>query len=203
MKRILGAIILSIILAIPVAAVNLPDLNRSGAIDVTIRYDGEPVSGGTLTLYRVGDIAEQDGNYSFVLTDIFVSSGVTLENLQRPDTAKELSDYAVQQGIAGETKKIGTTGEITFDGLKPGLYLLAQSKAAPGYQKLSPFLVTLPMREADGYSYHVDAGPKVSPIPAEPTNTEQPKTGQSAWPIWTFLFSTAALAVVVYSGKRI
>jgi len=188
---------------IPVAAMDLPDLNRSGTIDVTIRYDGKPVPGGELTLYRVGDIAQEDGNYSFVLTDLFASSGVTLDNLQRPETAKKLSDYAVQQGIVGETKKISKNGKITFDELKPGLYLLVQNKAATGYLKLSSFLVTLPMRETDGYSYHVEAGPKVSPVPTEPTNTEQPKTGQPGWPIWTFLCSSAALVVLTINKKRI
>ena len=203
MKRILSAIVMSIILAIPVAALNLPDLNRSGAIDVTVCYDGKAVSGGELTLYRVGDIVQEDGNYSFVLTDRFSSSGITLENLQQPETAKKFSAYAAQQGITGKTKKIDTNGKLIFDELNPGLYLLVQNKAATGYQKLNPFLVSLPMREADGYSYHVDAGPKVSPVPTPPTNTEQPQTGQSGWPIWTFLFSTAALAVVLYSRKRV
>jgi len=203
MKRILGVFVMICAFVIPVTAHSLPDLNQSGSISVTIRYDGAAVSGGELTLYRVGDIQEDDGNYSFVLTERFASSGATLKNVQSAETAKKLSDYALRKAIDGNTGKISTNGTLTFDNLQPGLYLLAQRKAASGYHKLSPFLVSLPMREKDGYSYQVDASPKVSPIPTQPGNTEQPETGQPGWPIWVFVFSTAALTTLIYYKKRV
>lgn len=181
----------------------MPDLDRSGSIDITIRYDGHPVSSGELTLHRVGDIKEENGDYSFVLTEEFASSGVTLENPQQPEIAKKLSNYATQQGIAGKTGKISASGSITFDQLKPGLYLLTQSKAATGFEKLNPFLVSLPMRGTNGYTYHVDASPKISPTPSQPENTGQPQTGQSVWPIWLFLLSSAALVLLIRKRKCI
>ena len=202
MRRILGVLVLVCILAIPVAARGLPDMDQTGSISVTIRYDGAAVSGGTLTLYRVGNIQEADGNYSFTLTERFASSSITLENIHAADTAAKLSDFAQRKGIDGTTGKISTDGKLTFGDLEPGLYLLAQRKAAEGYQKLSPFLVSLPMRSADGYTYQVDAGPKVSPIPAQPENTQQPATGQPGWPIWIFLFSAIGLTVLGYYRKR-
>lgn len=203
MRRIVAALVLVCLLAIPVAAQSLPDLSRTGSISVTIRYDGAAVSGGTLTLYRVGDVVEENGNYNFVLTEEFTSSGITLENIHGADTAKKLSVFAQQKEIEGNTGKISTKGKLTFDDLLPGLYLLTQRKAAAGYQKLSPFLVSLPMHASDGYSYQVDASPKVSPVPAQPENTQQPATGQSVWPVWVFLFSAAALTVLGYYRKRV
>lgn len=201
MRRILAVLVLACLLAIPVAARSLPDLEQTGSISVAIRYDGAAVSGGTLTLYRVGDIQEADGNYSFILAEPFAASGITLENLHAADTAAKLFDFAQRKGFDGTTGKISAHGKLTFADLQPGLYLLAQRKAAEGYQKLSPFLVTLPMRTADGYTYQVDAGPKVSPVPAQPENTQQPATGQPVWPIWTFLFSAAALTALGYCRK--
>lgn len=202
-KKLLGILVLICAMTLPAQAQELPDLNQTGSISVTVRYNGNSVSGGELTLYRVGEVREDDGNYSFVLIKQFDASGVMLENVQSPDTAKKLSDFALRQGISGTNGKIGSDGTLKFGSLEPGLYLLAQRKAAAGYQKLNPFLVSLPMRDGEGYSYQVDASPKVSPVPDQPGNPEQPKTGQSAWPIWTFVVSAAALAVVIGYKKRV
>ena len=181
----------------------MPDLNRLGSILVAINYDGKAVAGGELTIYRVGDIVEENGDYSFSLNDRFAPLGITTEKLLSSETAKKLSDFIVKHGIEGETKKIDTNGKVEFEELKPGLYLLTQKKAASGYQKLNPFLVSLPMGEADGYSYHVDASPKISLMPKPPANTEQPETGQSIWPVWIFLFSSVMLVLFVRKRKDI
>lgn len=202
MKKILWFLLLMSALALPVSAHDVPNLTQQGSISVTMRYDGDPVSGGELTLYRVGDIREDDGNYSFVLTEQFASAKVALDRVQSPETAKKLAEYAKQQKISGETQIISTKGTASFENLQPGLYLLVQQKAAQGNYAVNPFLVTLPMREGDIYSYHVDASPKVSPVPVEsPKNPEQPKTGQSGWPIWTFILSGTALIVLLRRRK--
>ena len=50
---------------------DVPDLNREGQIHIAMRFDGKAVPGGKLTLYRVGEVHEDDGNYSFVPTGDF------------------------------------------------------------------------------------------------------------------------------------
>lgn len=202
MKRIPVIILLICLLTMSVSAYDPPDINQTGSISITLRYEGKPVSGGEMTLYRVGDIQEDDGNYSFVLTEQFYDSGVLLESVTSPESAKQLADYALRWGIEGVSGKIGDTGSLKFGNLQPGLYLLVQPNAAPGYRKLSPFLVSLPMAEPEGYSYHVEAGPKVSPVPEWPEQTQQPETGQSLWPIWLFGLSAVALAAVLCHKKR-
>lgn len=185
-------------LALPVMAHEVPDLTREGSITVTVRYDGKTVAGGEMTLYRVGDIQEEDGNYSFVPTGDCVNSGVSFDNLQSAETAKKLANYAKLQGLKGDTRKIATDGTVRYESLKPGLYLLVQKKAAAGFEPATPFLVTLPMLDGENYVYQVDAGPKVSPVPTQkPDNPEQPKTGQSGLPIWVFTLSAAALVILL------
>ena len=202
MKGILWSVILLYTLVLPVSAHAVPDPERQGSISITMRYLGNPVPGGELTLYRVGDIAETDGNYSFIPTTQFQPSNVSFEKVHAYETAKKLSSFAKEHKLLGETRKISTKGAVTFDDLRPGLYLLVQNKAAEGYYAVNSFLVSLPMPEKDAYSYHVDASPKVSPMPVvPPQNPEQPKTGQSGWPIWTFLLSGAALTVLLYREK--
>ena len=202
MKKLLWPLILICLLAFPVAANNVPNLAKSGSIHISMQYDGSPVSGGEFMLYRVGEIQESDGNYSFRLVDPFASSEVTLENVHAFETAKKFSDYALRNGIDGQRKQIGKNGTVDFEDLETGLYLLMQRKAASGYDKVNPFLVSMPMRSADDYIYQVDASPKVSPIHEKPPNPEQPATGQSGWPIWIFVCSSAGLIILTALRKR-
>ena len=198
MKKILWLLILICTLVQPVSAHEVPDLTKQGSIHIAMRYDGKPVSGGELTLYRVGDIVETDGNYGFVPTEQFLSAEVSFEKVHAYETAKKLASFASKEKPAGMTEMIDEKGTAAFENLKPGLYLIVQNKAAKGYDRVSPFLTSLPMRAGDTYSYNIDASPKISPITKQPAeNTEQPKTGQSGWPIWIFTLSGAALIVLL------
>ena len=49
-------------LALQVSAVEVPDFDRKGSIAVAMNHDGWPVPGGSLTLYRVADVVENDGH---------------------------------------------------------------------------------------------------------------------------------------------
>lgn len=203
MKKVPILLLLLCMLALPVDAHNIPDLEQEGSIHIQMCYAGSPVSGGELTLYRVGDIEENNGDYSFVLTEQFSSSKVSLKNVQSPATADKLADFTSSRKIEGYTKTIKTDGTVSFQNLQPGLYLLVQHRAAQGYYCVNSFLVSIPLLESGVYNYDVDASPKVSPVAKpQPGNPEQPKTGQSVWPIWTFSLSLAALAVMSLRRKR-
>lgn len=164
-------------LSLPAFAHPVPDLSKKGAITVTMRYNEQAVPGGALTLYRVGDVREDDGNYSFALTDEFAASGADLAELgsNAAGLARTLADYAAAQSLPGQATQssIGQDGTAEFADLEPGLYLLVQTEAASGYNAASPFLVSVPMLEEDEYIYEVDAAPKVELTPA-PTPTPTP-----------------------------
>lgn len=154
----------------------VPDLDQTGAIEVTMELDGHPVGGGAIALYRVGDVQENDGNYSFVLTDSFMGSGVALDDIQSADVAKTLATYASDNGVAARVKRIGASGKVSFDNVQVGLYLLVQTRPATGYSLTNPFLVAVPTLMADGYYYVVDASPKVeiAKLPEPPVTPNQP-----------------------------
>lgn len=154
----------------------VPDLEQTGAVEVTMKLGEEPVGGGAIALYRVGEIQEDDGNYSFVLTDAFAGSGVTLDDIQSADVAKALADYAEAHNVAYQAKRIGANGFVSFDNLPLGLYLLVQTRAAAGYSPTNPFLAAVPTLIEGTYYYTVDASPKVelAKEPEPPVNPNQP-----------------------------
>lgn len=169
---------------------DVPDLTRTGALNVSMRFEGEPVAGGTLTIFRAGDIHEDDGDFSFVLSEEFAGSGEALDDIDSPELAKALAEYADAQELRGTSRIISDQGEVRFAGLEPGLYLVVQDTAAEGYNPAPPFLVSVPMMKDGVYVYDVDASPKVglerAPEPSEEPDEpggKLPQTGQMNWPV--------------------
>ncbi len=189
---ILAALLLLRCLPVTVLAHAVPEETRKGSITVTMRIGDTVVSGGSLTLYRVGAVQEDDGNYSFVPTGDFMNCGESFTDGLSAELAKKLETYANKQKLAGTTKTIGSNGSVTFSDLEQGLYLLVQKRAASGYNKISPFLVTIPYLDEDTYVYDVTADakmelkkePKPTPkTPDKPKDKKLAQTGQLNWPV--------------------
>ena len=218
-KRIMCAmccIALMIFLPVMALAHEVPDYHRLGSISVSMTYQGKPVSGGILTVYRVGDVSEDDGNYFFTLVDALDGYGISLEDLNDADLADYILKAVREEGIKGTSQKIDKNGRAVFEDLSIGLYLVAQTKAANGYNGAAPFLIGLPNRENDSYVYDVDASPKVelekapTEITEPPTEVtipgKLPQTGQTSWPVPVMLVIGGLFVVtgfwLYYSGKE-
>lgn len=171
----------------------VPEPGKAGSITVSMQFDGEPVPGGKLTLYRVGEVSQDDGNYTFVPTGEFTGWGTDFGTLdsaeQNAQTAKSLKRFIQSNGedISGIIKRIGDNGEVTFFNLEQGLYLLVQTEPAPGYSSVNPFLVSLPFLKDGEYLYDLDAQAKTEleqvPKPPQKPGGKLPQTGQLNWPV--------------------
>lgn len=190
------AISLSLILlcaaSFSICAYEVPDFARKGSVTLTMHCGNTVVPGGTMTLYRVGKVSEQDGKYSFTPVDAFADCNANFSDVQSSDLAETLQGYAGKREITGITKNIGSDGTVIFADLELGLYLLVQHDAAEGYNKAAPFLIGVPNIEDGVYVYDVNASPKVElekeegsdpPSPTEPEDPRLPQTGQLNWPI--------------------
>lgn len=168
------------------AAHPVPDLSRQdGSITATMTYDGQPVGGGSLTFYLAGEVHEDNGDYSFVLTDDFQGASELLpENeiardeegktdISWADLATDLAAHASANALTGTTVAIGSDGGVNITGLKAGLYLIVQDTPATGFEAISPFLVSMPVYDetVEDYVYKVDANPKMSSLVRKPTPT--------------------------------
>lgn len=168
----------------------IPDLTRAGSIEITMKHDGEAVPGGAMTIYRVGDITDDEwtGDFYWVLSEAFADSGVSLADLSDTTLPQTLADYVTEKSLTGTAGDLDDNGYVKFSDVVPGLYLVVQHKAAPGYNTAKPFLVSVPGMEDGKYVYDVDGSPKVDPVvpttvPTETTLPDIPQTGQLNWPI--------------------
>lgn len=200
-KHMISAMLaLSLVFGIPLAASAhpVPDMTRKGSVTVSMTYQNKPVSGGTLALYKVGEVHEDDGNFSFVPVREIKSLISEYKDIQSPELAGTLSKYAEQKKITAlKTVTVGEDGKAVFSNLDLGLYMVIQTAAASGYKKTSPFLVSVPYLDKGEYVYDVKSTPKndlkreteKTPKPTEPPSQPSgggrklPQSGQLWWPV--------------------
>lgn len=221
MKR-LQKTVLSVLIAVlmicvlPAAAFAHPafDHDAVGSITVEMKYLGIPVSGGVMSAWRVADVADDDGSYSYVLTAEFAGLGEPLDNVGSAQLADKAAEYALQNSIGPVAEAKNVNGYAVFGELRPGLYLIMQTTASRGFDKIAPFMVSVPQYDAekDDYVYDVSAYGKFqlhiatpTPLPSVPPKPPLPQTGQINWPVPVLTLCGLALFALGWKlrfGKR-
>ena len=192
-----GLLALLLLLGLPLSAAAhaVPDESRNGhcSITVSMTYKGKAVRGGKLALYKVGDVAENDGNYSFVPVEAIRGDIPEFGDIQSPELAGKLAKLEKKlTPVTADPVTVGKDGKATFSNLTFGLYLVVQKTAASGYRKIAPFLVSVPYLYRDEYLYDVTSQPKTdleqevkptSPPSSGGSGGKLPQTGQLWWPV--------------------
>ena len=155
-------------------AAEMPDLSKNGqsSISVTMldKNTDKPIPGGEAELIQVASV-KVDNGFVFVPVQGFQTEDFTFDlsekaDLSDPALAANINIFVENHAFAitGKKQQIPASGEnvgrVTFTGLDLGLYLIRETKAAEGYAKINPFLVTIPQKTESGYVYDVDATPK-------------------------------------------
>jgi len=221
MKKITALLLALLLLsgALAARAAEMPDPERPGSLCLLLDWEGVPLTGGKVTLYRVADVAQQGGNAVFVLIPQLEGTGLSLEDLEDTALPQALADKALEKKLPPLQAPV-QGGKAEFSQLLPGLYVVTQNResACDGFEPIDPFLISLPRWEKDGYAYDITAEPKVAlektpdetteptePEPTQPEDTDLPQTGQLNWPIP--VIATAGLALFALGwflcfGKR-
>lgn len=183
-KRILCCILVFVLLGALTMGVyghSGVDMDREGSIVINMTSGGESVPGGNIVLFRVADVAEDNGDYFFEFTEEFSLSEIPAWQLDNDELPSHLADIAKKDGLDGVELEFDENGHAEFTGLEVGLYLMVQTEAASGYYAVNPFLVSLPGYDGESYYYDVDASPKVEadprptpPVTPTPTPTPTP-----------------------------
>ena len=161
MIRRLGLALAVIMLLVPLTVFSA---GEKGSIRLRLRHDGVAVPGGNVALYALSD-GEDTGD---------------------PQT---LWKEAESTGQSLAVMAVGPDGEVRFDDLEPGRYLLGQPESAEGFLPIKPFCVSLPMTVDGQPVYHIDAAPKTERKP----DSKLPQTGLLIWPAYLLLAVGAAV----------
>lgn len=136
------------------------DSQKTGSISVTLteQYDKEPIAGAELSVYYVATVRmNANGNLSYVYTDSFENSGIDLDD---PSLAVKLDAYVSEQNVTATKITTDQNGTAICEDLALGLYFIKQTDTVEGFAPCTPFMVTVPGKNAEGYVYDVNASPK-------------------------------------------
>ena len=192
-KKLLCLLALLLLLIPAAAAAEILDPETPGSLTFTLDFDGQPLEGGSLEIYRVAAVVIGNHDPHFELLEPFRETGPDLSDLNNPELPAIFAQLAAQGELEPITVQI-TKGRAEFSDLLPGLYLVTQREATPGFEGLRPFLVSLPQWNGEKYVYDLTLEPKVAleqapPEPSDPTeptvppDPNLPQTGQLNWPI--------------------
>lgn len=193
-----------------------PDPNEPCSLSLTLTTgDGTAAAGLTLGVLRVAPLTiDADGTCRYQLSEEYASTGVSLDGLGDASsdaaTASQLVSYAQARRLPLMRATTDAEGRVGFSGLSCGLYAVTLLGGPKGYELASPFLVTLPQENGDGWTYDVDATPKPVMTHAEARQTPParpakrlPQTGQLWWPVLFLAFAGCALfAAGWHRGRR-
>lgn len=202
-----AALLLS--LSLSVFAAQVPDTDRRGSMTFFMDWEGEPLNSGSLTVVRVGEIREDNGDYSFAWIEELSDSGLSLDDLEDSGLHLAVAELVASLELESLSTEIAE-GEAVFSDLPTGLYLVTQEAPCEGFAPLRPFLISLPQRDGDAYIYDLNVKPKVSletkptepskptepTEPTEPGEPDLPQTGQLNWPISVLAVSGLAFLTV-------
>ena len=136
------------------------DPEKTGCISVTLteQYKKEPIVGAELSVYYVATVRRNtNGNLSYKYTDTFQDSGIDIAD---PALATKLEAFVLEHNVPSVKITTNENGTATCKDLALGLYFIRQVSAKEGFAPCTPFVVTLPGTNADGYVYEVNASPK-------------------------------------------
>lgn len=213
LSALLALVLMSALIVHASAAHPVPDLSQNGSLTFVMDLDGTALDNGNLNLYKVGEIAEDDGNYFFQLMD---EREITKESQIDENLAKEMLTLAKEMSLTKLTAPI-EEGSAEFTDLPVGLYVVWQDEkdATKGLFPIQPFLISVPRFQNGTYEPDVLAKPKNAPETIPPESTEPPpppppklpQTGQLNWPVPVMALTGTMLFVMGWilcmSRKRI
>lgn len=175
-------VVLLFALCVPAfAEFEMPDITRADC-SITLSFrnrQGTPIQGGGFTIYYVATTKIDEDVLRYDISDTeFAESGASLGDLDDTHLAQQLAVYAEKNKLTGTKRFIDNNGELSFEALPVGLYLIVQTEHILGYYTINPFFIAVPELEegSDEWNYHVTGNPKGEPTPYSPPDTPPPPT---------------------------
>lgn len=221
-KLCLAVLFVTLLLSqiLPCAHAAAPDLSRKCSVTFSMAYNGVPLTGGSLKMYRIAAWVDRGGDYTFEWVPELADAGLDLNDYGSEVFARRISMLVESRSLPAVTSAIGADGVVVFSGLDCGLYVVYQTEAPEGFEPINAFCVSLPMSMGDDNVYDVQASPKPRPekpdvtVPGEEVTEPEtvvdvepetpssdvppktlPQTGQLWWPAWAL----AAVGLVLLS----
>lgn len=163
-------------------------VQAAGQASITVQMkdtSGNAVAGGQLSVYKVAEV--KDGKYQYTAAFAKMDEDIsakTQSTVMTESFAQSLASYAAANEVSGQTSQISSSGEAMLAADEQAVYLVTQTTAANGYEKIKPFTLVLPYVQ-DGQSMsQIVAKPKLEKTtpskPATPSTPSVPNSSSSS-----------------------
>lgn len=163
-------------------------VQAAGQASITVQMkdtSGNAVAGGQLQVYKVAEV--KDGKYQYTAAFAKMDEDIsakTQSTVMTESFAQSLASYAAANEVSGQTSQISSSGEAVLAADEQAVYLVTQTTAANGYEKIKPFTLVLPYVQ-DGQSMsQIVAKPKLEKTtpskPATPSTPSVPNSSSSS-----------------------
>lgn len=162
MKKIFVLVftLISLFTVIPVKALEVDevDLSKKGEIDITLSIDDNFLSNVEITIYKVASANIKNNNLVFEYNKELNNS---IENIDKGILTNNELECILNANLKSISKKSDNKGNVVFEGLDLGLYLVVQSNDIDNYSKIKPFLLKIPTVSDKVWTYSISATPKI------------------------------------------
>lgn len=163
-------------------------VQAAGQASITVQIkdtSGNAVAGGQLSVYKVAEV--KDGKYQYTAAFAKMDEDIsakTQSTVMTESFAQSLASYVAANEVSGQTSQISSSGEAVLAADEQAVYLVTQTTAANGYEKIKPFTLVLPYVQ-DGQSMsQIVAKPKLEKTtpskPATPSTPSVPNSSSSS-----------------------
>ena len=139
--------------------------NRNGSITLHILDSStkKPLVDVGFRLYHIASAQELGNGIQYEFIKPYDKANISLNNLQDPYLPVHLTYFATTRSLSYTVKNADETGEIVFNNLDTGLYLIVPVDNFDGYFMPAPFIINIPDFNVDNgtWEYDVIATPKM------------------------------------------
>ncbi len=171
-KALLTTVLCFVVILCPLSAYS-SETSGSITLSVTDKENKTPVSDASIKIYKFAATDKTEEGFSFSYNDDFRLNGMDISEITDTYFPVHLTAFAEKTGLPFIEKNSDLSGNITYENLEAGAYLVVPANVADGYLTPSPFVVTIPMKNSadDDWNYHIDASPKVELVADESIKT--------------------------------
>lgn len=144
---------------------NIVDFNEKGSIEITLveKNDNVKIEGAELTIYKIADAYEENHNLFLKYVSELSSCNVSLEDLESASVTSNI-EKCIPSDYNGISKLTNQDGNVKYDNLDLGLYLIKQTNKVDGFSKIDSFLAMIPKEIDNSWKYNIKATPKTDII---------------------------------------
>ncbi len=143
----------------------------------------EPLENVSFCLYFIASAYEDGGEIRYSYLEAYKKLYIDIDIIEDAYISVHLMNYSRVNNVEHTIRTTDKNGNMIFDGLTPGIYLVTPSENAKEYFTPSPFVVRIPFYDADkqSISFDVEATPKMRALASDDYNYTTYITVEKVW----------------------